>query len=100
MGWGEPHRPNETDDIDVHAIDVHHLAAEHRAACEEIKRLRASLTDAYNDPAGVPDPPRDRSDLVVMGHWVADCLDATNHLVWRTIVRRMATELESLRGER
>lgn len=44
----------------------------------------------------IPDPPDDRRDLIAMGHWVADCLDAKNQMTWRTIVRRLVDELERL----
>lgn len=35
-------------------------------------------------------PPEDRSDLLAMGAWVADCLDERNQLVLRTVDRFLA----------
>lgn len=90
MGWGEQLRPVE--------VDVTHLMAEHRAACVELHRLRSRVRELEQVSAVVlPPAPADRSDLVVMGHWVADCLGELNHLPWRTIVRRLADELHLLR---
>lgn len=43
-------------------------------------------------------PPEDRSDLVAMAHWVADSLDERDLLVFRTVVRRLAEEVETLRA--
>lgn len=43
-------------------------------------------------------PPEDRSDLLAMGNWVADCLDERDQLVYRTVVRRLVAEVESLRA--
>lgn len=41
MGWGEPHQPRGADAmLAADQIGVVHLAAEHRAACDEIHRLR------------------------------------------------------------
>lgn len=43
-------------------------------------------------------PPADRSDLVAMGDWLADCLDDENQLVRRTVLRRLVDEIVRLRG--
>lgn len=51
-------------------------------------------TDPPAPDDGAPAPPDDRSDLVAMGTWVADCLDETDHLVWRTVVRNLVDEVE------
>lgn len=42
----------------------------------------------------MPDPPEDHGDLVAMGHWVADCLDERDQLVFRTVVRTLVEEVE------
>lgn len=47
MGWAEPHRPRGADDLlagPVELIDVAHLAVEHRAATDGIRRLRDEVT--------------------------------------------------------
>lgn len=43
-------------------------------------------------------PIEERGDLVAMGHRVADWLNENDHLVWRTVVRRLVEEVETLRG--
>lgn len=43
------------------------------------------------------EPPADRSDLVAMGSWVADCLDEQDQLVFRTVVRHLVDEIQRLR---
>lgn len=92
MGWGEPLVPSD--------VDPAHLLAEHRAACAELHRLRTRVRELeHASTVTLPSAPADRSDLVVMGHWVADCLDELNHLRWRTIVRRLADELHRLRTD-
>lgn len=45
-----------------------------------------------------PVPPDDRSDLVAMGQWVADCLDERDQLVFRSIVRSLVAEVERHRN--
>jgi hypothetical protein len=42
----------------------------------------------------MPDPPADRGDLGAMGYWVADCLDQRDLLVFRTVVRHLAEQVE------
>lgn len=42
--------------------------------------------------------PVDRSDLIAMGTWVADCLDERDQLVFRTVVRGLVEEVERLRA--
>ena len=70
-------------------------------------RLRAVGLGCDGEPAVVvdvrdrrelPPAPDNRTDLVAMGRWVEDCLDAENRLVWRTVVRHLVDELEVLHG--
>lgn len=45
----------------------------------------------------MPPAPADRSDLLAMGSWVADCLEESDQLVARTVVRKLVAEIERQR---